>query len=89
MRITRIEGEGAAGRVAIERPAASPFLRVDSIIRDPRPADLVWKTWHLSAFDSEEEFLEVARELQHRTDGAAGTNGDVDGSFRELRRFAE
>ncbi len=88
MRTTRIEFEGTAGRGTIERAANSPTMRIDSYLRDPQPGSQTWKTWNLSAHAGEEEMLEVARELQRRTDGVRGTNGDVCEYLRELQRFA-
>jgi hypothetical protein len=89
MRITRTEFEGAAGRVAIERPPHAPTMRIDSIVRKPGTNGQVWKTWHVSAHANKNEQLEVARELQYRTDGVRGTTGDIAAYLRELERFAE
>lgn len=36
MRTTRIELEGSAGHVAIERKPGEGTIRIDSIVRDPK-----------------------------------------------------
>lgn len=87
MKINRIELEGRAGRVAIEREGDQ--IRIDSIIRDPKGAE-AWKTWTVEAKDTDDtELFWIATEVQRRCDGVVGTNGDIDGYYRELQRFAD
>lgn len=96
MRITRIEVEGLAGRFSAERRAGGG-VRIDCFLRSPSPtyraeeADLksAWKTWELPAGVGDEELLGVARALQRRCDGHAGTNSMVGDYLRELQRLAE
>jgi len=89
MRTTRIELEGSAGHVAIERPRNSATIRIDSIVRNPRGGEQAWKTWELPATVSDDELFEVATEVQQRTDGCTGTNSDIHDYLRELQRFAD
>jgi len=93
MQITRIELEGDAGHLAIEREPGSATLRIDSIIHDPAPGTApgkdqqARKTWQLSARVGDEELFRVAAEVQRRTDGCAGTNSMIHDYLRELQRF--
>jgi len=87
MRTTRIELEGSHGSVAIERPAGSSTIRIDSVIRNPRK-EKAWMTWQLPATTGEAELFEIATIIQRRCDGAAGTNSMIHDYFRELERFA-
>jgi hypothetical protein len=64
-------------------------MRIESIVGRPKGATPIWRTWHVSAHAKEDELLEVARELQYRTDGVRGTNSDIAAYLRELERFAE
>ncbi|MCC7408390.1 MAG: hypothetical protein IT442_09970 [Phycisphaeraceae bacterium] len=91
MRTTRIELEGSAGRVAIERAPGSTTIRIDSILRDPLPGggEQTWKTWDLPARISDDELFKVAEEVQRRCDGVRGTNSMIHDYYRELQRFAE
>jgi hypothetical protein len=89
MRIRRIELEGAAGHVAIERQRGSATIRIDSIIADPKPGQQAWKTWELPARTGEDALYEVAWEVQLRCDGVRGTNSDIEDYYRELHRFAD
>lgn len=89
MQVKRIELEGSAGHVAIERPRNSTTIRIDSIVRDPRNGTQAWKTWELPADIDNDELFEVAQIVQRRCDGVAGTNSDVDGYYRELQRFQD
>jgi hypothetical protein len=89
MKITRIELEGNAGHVAIERKGGSATIRIDSMIRDPK-GEQAWKTWEIDARVTDDtELFWIATEVQRRCDGVVGTNGDVDGYYRELQRFAD
>jgi hypothetical protein len=90
MRTKRIELEGRAGHVAIERPRGSTTIRIDSMIADPRKGEQAWKTWEVDAKGTDDtELFWIATEVQRRCDGVVGTNGDVDGYYRELRRFQD
>ena len=86
MRIKRIELEGSAGHVAIDRPTGSTTIRIDSIIRNTKGA-LAWKTWEVEARISDDELFAIATEVQLRCDGHAGTNSMIHDYFRELQRF--
>lgn len=88
MRTRRIELEGRAGHVAIERPRGSTTIRIDAIVREPKPGQQAWKTWEIDAKGTDDtELFWIATEVQRRCDGVVGTNGDVDGYYRELQRF--
>ncbi|NLX59234.1 MAG: hypothetical protein GXY74_09130 [Phycisphaerae bacterium] len=90
MRTKRIELEGRAGHVAIERQRGSATIRIDSIIADPGKGEQAWKTWEIDAKGTDDtELFWIATEVQRRCDGVVGTNSDVDGYFRELQRFAD
>ena len=88
MRITRIELEGAAGQVAIERRPGSPTLRIDSTLRDPK-GEPAWRTWEVSARAKEDELFRIAETVQRRCDGDRGTHSMVHDYYRELQRFAD
>jgi len=89
MRTTRIELDGDAGHVAIERNAGEATIRIDSIIRDLKRGQQTWKTWELSTRVSDEDLFKVAIEVQFRTDGGTGTNSMVHDYFREMQRFQD
>ena len=91
MRATRIELDGHAGHVAIERKAGQTTIRIDSILRDPLPGrgQQAWKSWELDAAISDEDLFKVATEVQFRTDGSTGTNSMIHDYFRELQRFQD
>jgi hypothetical protein len=89
MRTKRIEIEGSAGHVAIERSAGETTIRIDSIVRDPQRGQQAWKTWELPARISDDELFKVASEVQVRCDGGTGTNSMVHDYFRELQRFQD
>lgn len=91
MRTKRIELEGSHGHVAIERERGGTTIRIDSIVREPLPqGEQAWKTWEVEArVISDDELFAIATEVQRRCDGVAGTNGDIDGYYRELQRFAD
>ncbi len=89
MRTIRIELEGSAGHVAIERQRGSTTIRIDCIIRDPKPGQQAWKTWEIPARTGDEELFKIAEIVQHRCDGAAGTNSDIHDYYRELQRFQD
>lgn len=89
MRTTRIELEGSAGHVSIERKPGSATIRIDSIVRDPKRGEQGWKTWELPARISDDELFAVAEEVQRRCDGMRGTNSMIHDYYRELQRFAD
>ena len=89
MRTKRIELEGNAGHVAIERQNGETQFRIDSIIRDPIRGQQAWKTWELPADISNEDLFKVAIEVQFRTNGFTGTNSNVHDYFREMQRFQD
>ena len=89
MRTERIELEGSAGHVAVERERGSRTVRVDSIIREPKRGQQAWKVWEIDAGISTEELFKIAIEVQFRTDGCTGTGSDIDGYYRELQRFVD
>lgn len=89
MRTRRIELDGSAGHVAIERQPGSTTIRIDSMIREPKPREQAWKTWELPARVGENELFQVAEEVQRRCDGVRGTNSMIHDYYRELQRFAD
>ena len=90
MRTKRIELEGSAGHVAIERPRGSTTIRIDSIIREPLPGgEQSWKTWEVDAHINDEALFEIAKEVQRRCAGVRGTNSDIHDYYREMQRFQD
>ena len=89
MRTTRIELEGDAGHVAIERHRSDSTIRVDSIVRNPKRGQQAWKSWELPTRIDDDALFEVAQEVQRRCDGCTGTNSMINDYFRELQRFAD
>ena len=89
MRTTRIELDGDAGHVAIERKAGETTIRIDCIIRDAKRGQQAWKTWELPARISDEDLFKVAIEVQFRCDGCTGTNSMIHDYFREMQRFQD
>ena len=89
LRIERIDLNGAAGHLKIERLRGSDTIRIDSIIRDPKGGEEAWKVLELPATASDEELFKVATEVQQRTDGYAGTDSERLGYFGELLRFKD
>ena len=89
MRTRRIELDGSAGHVAIERQPGSTTNRIDSMIREPNPGDQAWKTWELPARVGEDELFRVAEEVQRRCDGVRGTKSMNHEYYRPLPRFAD
>ncbi len=89
MLITRIEFEGAAGHLTVEKGPASPTIRIDSILRNPEKGQQAWKTWQLPSAVSDDDLFQIAIEAQQRTDGGRGTNSMVHDYFRELQRFQD
>ena len=87
MRTTRIELDGDAGHLTIERKTGESHIRIDSVIRDPRTGQLAWKAWELPATIGDDDFFKVAIEVQVRTDGCRGTNSMIHDYFREMQRF--
>ena len=87
MRTTRIEIEGAAGHVAIERKSGQCNVRIDSVIRDPKRNEQAWKVWEIAITANEGELFGIADEAFTRTEGHTGTNSDVHDLLREIQRF--
>ena len=86
MRITRIDIEGRQGRYAtITRRQGSRWIEV-TILMPQKPDG---KDHRIAADADESELWNQARNLQHALDGVVGTNGDIDGYYRELQRFAD
>lgn len=89
MRTKRIELEGSAGHVAIERERGSTTIRIDSILREPK-REQAWKTWKVEArVISDDELFAIATEVQRRCDGVAGTNSMIHDYYREMQRFQD
>jgi len=90
MRTKRIELEGSAGHVAIERQRGSTTMRIDSIVREPLPGgEQAWKTWEVDASINDEALFEIAKEVQRRCAGVRGTNSDIHDYYREMQRFQD
>lgn len=92
MRTRRIELEGAAGHVAIERqpgPGNSATIRIDAIVRDPALGQQAWKTWEIATGTGDDELFQIAQAIHRRVEGHDGTNSDVHGYLAELRRFTD
>jgi hypothetical protein len=89
MRTRRIELDGEAGHVAIERQANTTTIRIDSIIRDPKPGEQAWTTWTIEAGIDNEALYDVAKQIQQRADGRKGTNSEVHDYLHDLQRFTE
>ncbi len=88
MRTTRIELEGSAGRVTIERTPGSATIRIDSMIREPKN-EQAWKTWEIEARIDDEALFKIAEEIQRRCDGKTGSNSMVHDYYREMQRFQD
>lgn len=89
MRTKRIELEGATGHVAIERQRGGTTIRIDAIVREPKPGQQAWKTWELAARTGGDELFKVAQAIHDRVEGHPGTNSDVHGYLYELQRFVD
>jgi len=89
MLTTRIEFDGAAGHLTIEKKPGSSTIRIDSIIRNPTQKQQAWKTWELSIASHDDDLFTLAIELHQRTEGGRGTNSMVNDLFRELQRFQD
>ncbi len=88
MRTKRIELEGPAGHVAIERLRGEATIRIDSIVREPR-GEHGWLSWEIPAAAGQDEVYPIAEMIQRRCDGATGTHSDIHDYYRELQRFAD
>jgi len=86
MRTTRIDIEGSQGRYAtITRRTGSRWIEVTILTPDqPDGKDL-----RIFAGADQSDLWSHARNLQHALDGVIGTNGDIDGYYRQLQRFAD
>jgi hypothetical protein len=93
MQTKRIEIEGQAGTLTIERDRRdakrSSVIRIDSIIRDPKRDQLAWKTWEIAARADDTTIIDLAEILHQRTEGFRGTNSDIHAYAQELYRFTE
>ena len=89
MRTKRIELEGDAGHVAIERERGSGTIRIDSIVRNPAKSEQAWKTWEIPARTSDEDLFKIAEAVQRRCDGCPGTNSMIHDYYREMQRFQD
>ena len=88
MRTKRIELEGRAGHVAIDRERGSTTIRIDSILREPK-GEQAWMTWEIPARTSDDELFKIAETVQRRCDGVVGTNSMIHDYFREMQRFQD
>ena len=88
MYVKRIELEGGAGHVAIERPCGSDTIRIDSILREPK-GQQGWMTWEIPARSSDDELIKIAEIVQRRCDGECGTKSMIDAYYREMQRFQD
>ena len=88
MQTRRIELEGSAGHVAIERQRGSDTIRIDNILREPKK-EQAWMTWEIPARTSDDELFKIAETVQRRCDGTVGTNSMIHDYYRELERFAD
>jgi hypothetical protein len=95
MHIKRIEIEGQAGTLTIERDRRdvkrSSVIRIDSIIRNPASGrgDQTWKTWEIDPRIDDATIIDLAETLHQRTEGFRGTNSDIHAYAQELYRFTE
>jgi hypothetical protein len=93
MQTKRIEIEGQAGTLTIERESRngerSKTIRIDSIIRNPKRDQLAWKTWEIEARTDDTTIIDLAEILHQRTEGFRGTNSDIRAYAQELYRFTE
>ena len=89
MRTRRIELDGSAGHVAIERQPGRTSIRIHSIVSKPKRGQEAWKTWGVKARISDEDLFQIATEVQERTDGRRGTNSMIHDYFREMQRFQD
>lgn len=91
MKVKRIELEGRAGHVAIERDGEN--IRIDSTIRNPgkeqaRLTRVVSSRQLVHAAAGENELWSLAQIIQLRCDGEAMLDA-IAGYYRELERFAD
>ncbi|MCC6579524.1 MAG: hypothetical protein IT440_03725 [Phycisphaeraceae bacterium] len=89
MQTRRIELEGSAGHVAMERPRNSATIRIDCIMGNPQNEEQTWKTWEIDPSIGEDELFRIAQEIQRRCDGVRGSNSMVHDVLRELQRFTD
>jgi hypothetical protein len=92
MQTKRIEIEGQAGTLTIERESRngerSKTIRIDSILRNPR-GERAWQTWEIAARADDTTIIDLAEILHQRTEGFRGTNSDIHAYAQELYRFTE
>jgi len=86
MRITRIDIEGRNGRyVTIARREGSRWIEVTTLT----PYEPDGRDHKIPADIDEGKLWTWACNLQLALDGRIGTNGDIDGVYRELQRFTD
>jgi len=86
MQIRRVDIEGRKGRFAtIARKTGSEYIEVT--ILTPQQPDGEKRLVH--ACSDDEELWAQARNLQTVLDDRLGTQGDIDGYYRELQRLAD
>jgi hypothetical protein len=88
MRTKRIELEGNAGHVAIERERGSTTIRIDSILREPK-GEQAWMTWEIPSHTCDDALHKIAEIVQRRCDGVRGTNSMIEDCYREMQRFQD
>jgi hypothetical protein len=89
MRTRRIELEGATGHVAIERPPGNAAIRIDAIVRNPKPGQQAWKTWEIATGIGDDELFQIAQAVHQRVEGHEGTNSDVHDYYAEFLRLSD
>jgi len=89
MRFERLELNGDAGRLRIERERGSRKIWIDSSLHRPKRGKEAdgWVLWELPNNATDKRILKLAKELQSRTDGKAGSADRIDEFFREMKRF--
>ena len=86
MQIRRVDIEGRKGRFAtIARKTGSEYIEVT--ILTPQQPDGEKRLVHARSDD--EELWAEARRLQTILDGRLGTQGDIDGYYRQLQWLAD
>jgi len=75
-----------AGEIHIERVDFRHFV-VESILPYTEEDQEGHKTWDLPTNICDDELMEVAIEVQYRSDGYRGSEREIEGWFNELQRF--
>jgi len=84
----RIDLESKAGHVVIERTAKRAFV-ITSTLNDEKCSGQASKTWERSTGIYDDELMQIAIEVQQRSDGYDGSNSEVHDYFREMQRFQD